>query len=195
MGSGSSIPYSKQEIEDLEGKTGFTSGQIKRLHARFQTLDKENRGYLTKSTLSKITDLERSTLRDHIIEVIINDYGTDDKLNFKQFVQVLAIFRRKAAGETQTGANSRDNKLKFIFNMYDRDKDEKISKSELMSILNLLVGTYLPDEQMNAIAERTIAELGPITNDIDSGSITYEKFCETLAKIDIDEKMSMKFLS
>jgi Ca2+-binding EF-hand superfamily protein len=55
----------------------------------------------------------------------------------------------------------------------------------------MLVGSNIPEEQMNAIAERTIAEL-----DVDGDlSITFEEFCDTLKKIDVDEKMSMKFLT
>ena len=64
----------------------------------------------------------------------------------------------------------------------------------MLAILNMLVGANLPEEQMNALAERTIAELLN-ENDLVQSSITYKKFCETLEKIDIDDKMSMKFLS
>ncbi len=52
----------------------------------------------------------------------------------------------------------------------------------------MLVGANLPAEQMNAIAERTIEEIS------DEEDITFKKFCETLQKIDIDEKMSIKFM-
>lgn len=200
MGSNASIFLQKEEIDDIVKETGFTLNQIKRLYNRFTNLDKDNTGYLTKSTLTRIPELHVNPLRDRIIEVLINDYGSDGRLNFKQFTKVLATFRRKNVSSNRnnfinedTGPNSRDNKLRFIFDVYDRDKDNKISKTELLSILNLLVGANLPEEQMNAIAERTIAELGP-QSEIDS-SISYEKFCYTLTKIDIDEKMSMKFLS
>lgn len=61
----------------------------------------------------------------------------------------------------------------------------------MLGILRMLVGSNIPEEQMNAIAERTIAEL-----DVDGDlSITFEEFCDTLKKIDVDEKMSMKFLT
>jgi len=46
-------------------------------------------------------------------------------------------------------------------------------------------------EQIQSIAERTIEEL-----DVDGDlSITFKEFCETLVKIDVDDKMSMKFLT
>ena len=78
--------------------------------------------------------------------------------------------------------------------MYDRDKDDRINKNELLSILNMLVGANLPEDQMNALAERTIAEL-QTENEVGPNSITFKKFCETLKKIDIEDKMSMKFLT
>jgi Ca2+-binding EF-hand superfamily protein len=202
MGSNASILLQKEEIDEIVKETGFTSNQVKRLYNRFTNLDKDETGYLSKSILTRIPELHVNPLRDRIIEVLINDIGSDGKLNFRQFAKVLATFRRKTASSTSSHhhhhddvhePNSRENKLRFIFDVYDRDKDNKINKSELLSILNLLVGANLPEEQMNAIAERTIAELGP-QSEIESG-ISYEKFCNTLTKIDIDEKMSMKFLS
>lgn len=204
MGSNASILLQKDEVDQISIETGFTPNQIKRLYNRFTTLDKDNTGYLSKSALIRIPELHVNPLRDRIIEVLINDYGTDGKLNFRQFAKVLATFRRRGTSGAHHGPgghdshhdgepNSRANKLRFIFDVYDRDKDNKINKAELLSILNLLVGANLPEEQMNAIAERTIAELGP-QSDADP-TISYERFCNTLNKIDVDDKMSMKFLS
>jgi calcineurin B family protein 1 len=191
MGNSSDL-LQRSEIEVITKETGFSSGQVKRLYARFNSLDKDKTGYLTKNTLVQIPELRVSPLRDRIIEVLISDYGTDGRLNFRQFANVLATFRRKNSPSDDIGPHTRENKPRFVFNVYDRDKDERISKDELLSILSLLVGANLPEEQMNAIAERTIAELDE--NGATTG-ITYEDFCKTLAKIDIENKMSMKFVS
>lgn len=191
MGNRSSSLLQRSEIDSISKETGFSSGQIKRLYDRFSALDKDNNGYLTKNVLIQIPELRVSPLRDRIIEVLIADYGTDGRLDFHQFATVLSTFRRKNSPSDDVGPASRDNKLRFVFNVYDRDKDNKISKSELMAILNLLVGANLPEEQMSAIAERTIAEL----DEAGLTGITYDKFCATLAKIDIEDKMSMKFIS
>ena len=144
---------------------------------------------MCKSDLLKIPELHVNPLCDRIIEVLIEDYGTDEKLNFPQFAKAFSTFRRGKA--EQNAPNSKENKLKFLYSIYDRDKDEKVNKNELLSILRMLVGSNIPEEQMNAIAERTITEL-----DTDGDlSITFQEFKETLTKIDIDDKMSMKFLS
>lgn len=189
MGSNSSILLQKDEIQQISNETGFSPKQIKRLYNRFTSLDKDNTGYLTKSDFLRIPELHVNPLCDRIIEVLIDDNGQDGKLNFRQFAKVFSTFRRGKSD--QNDSNSKENKLKFLFGIYDRDKDEKINKSELLGILRMLVGTNIPEEQMNAIAERTIAELDE-NGDL---SITFQEFCDTLKKIDVDEKMSMKFLT
>lgn len=184
MGSNRSILLQKEDIQTIANETGFTPKQIKRLYSRFTSLDKNNTGFLSKNDFARIPELHINPLRDRIIEVLIDDNGHDEKINFTQFAKVFSTFLRG-----KTDKKSKENKLKFLFSVYDRDKDDCINKTELLAILNMLVGANLPEEQMNAIAERTIAELGS------DGNITFQKFCETLEKIDIDEKMSMKFLT
>lgn len=193
MGNSSSFQLQREEIQKISIETGFTSGQIKRLYGRFTSLDKNNAGYLRREDFTRIPELHINPLRDRIVDVLLNDYGNDEKMNFVQFARLFSTFRRPTGKQDENDTNSKENKLKFLFDVYDRDKDNKISKAELLAILNLLVGANLPEEQMNAIAERTIAELGP---DAELQScITFQNFCDTLKKIDIEDKMSMKFLS
>lgn len=188
MGSSTSLSLDSNEVDEICKETGFSHRQIKRLYNRFHSLDKENLGFLRKEDLSSIPELY-NPVRDRIIDVLVTDYGVNGQLNFRQFVNVLAIFRRKSGNSN--GPNSLENKLRFIFDIYDRDKDNFISQIELLSILQMIVGDNLPEDQLNAIADRTIIELGLPVNE----GISFEKFCDCLKKIDIDEKMSMKFLS
>lgn len=189
MGSNSSMLLQKDEIQLISNETGFSPNQIKRLYNRFTSLDKDNTGYLSKQDLLRIPELHVNPLCDRIIEVLIEDYGYEGKLNFPQFAKVFSTFRRGKSDQCDT--NSKENKLKFLYSIYDRDRDEKINKEELLSILRMLVGSNIPEEQIVSIAERTISELD-LNGDL---SITFQEFCDTLAKIDVDEKMSMKFLT
>jgi calcineurin B family protein 1 len=189
MGSNSSILLQKEELDEISAETGFTSKQIKRLYNRFKSLDKDNMGYLNKQDFSRIPELHVNPLCDRIIEVLIEDHGCDAKINFKQFVKLFSIFRRGKSD--QNDLNSKENKLKFLFGIYDRDKDNKINKNELLAILKMLVGANIHEEQLNGIAERTITELDENGDLV----ITFKEFCDTLKKIDVDEKMSMKFLT
>jgi Ca2+-binding EF-hand superfamily protein len=137
--------------------------------------------------------------------VLIDDNGTDGKLNFKQFAKVLSTFRRTKDSESKLKKlkflfrvniikkHKKKKKIFFIFffKVYDRDCDDKINKSELLNVLHMMVGDNIPEDQLTAIAERTITELDS-DNDM---VITFDEFCKTLEKIDIDDKMSMKFLA
>jgi calcineurin B family protein 1 len=189
MGIGSSMDIEKKELEEIVRETGFRVKQIEYLHTRFVALDKKMNGYLKRQDFEAMPDIKVNPLRDRILEVLINDFGDSEKLTFKQFVTVFATFRRKVGNE-EIVRNTRDNRTQFLFSIYDRDKDGKINRTELLSVLNILVGKSLPEEHILAIVERTVAELNLVDQDID-----YQTFCETLKKIDIDEKMSIKIKS
>ena len=188
MGSNSSILLQKSEVDEISNETGFTAKQIKRLYSRFTALDKDNTGYLTRADFNRIPELNINPLGKRIIDVLLEDNGKNEQINFRQFANVFSTFRRNTKGELIV-KNTREDKLKFLFSVYDRDRDDLINKEELLAILNMLVGGNLPQDQMNAIIDRTIEELS--TN----GSITFKQFCDTLQKIDIEDKMSMKFLT
>ena len=124
MGSNRSILLQKEEIQEISDETGFSHNQITRLYSRFTSLDKKNLSYLTKEDFVRIPELHINPLRDRIIDVIVDDNGFNDRINFKQFARVFATFRRGKAD-----AVSKDNKLKFLFSVYDRDKDNMINKT------------------------------------------------------------------
>lgn len=110
----------------------------------------------------------------------MEDFGENNKINFKQFIFLLAKFRR---GKTKSATefNTRENKLKFLFNvnsfqqkdhtnhlesfvylfvkMYDRNHDMKIDRSELLEVLKMMVGGNIHDDQIATIADHTIGEL------------------------------------
>jgi Ca2+-binding EF-hand superfamily protein len=124
MGSNRSILLQKDEIQEISAETGFSPKQITRLYCRFTSLDKKNLSYLTKEDFVRIPELHINPLRDRIIDVIVDDNGSNDRINFKQFAKLFSTFRR---GKTDNV--SKDNKLKFLFSVYDRDKDNKINKT------------------------------------------------------------------
>ena len=56
-----------EEIKAIEDDTGFTLGQISRLHSRFTKLDLENKGYLEREDLLAIPELTINPLGDRIV--------------------------------------------------------------------------------------------------------------------------------
>ncbi|UJR38186.1 hypothetical protein I4U23_030860 [Adineta vaga] len=191
MGSNASIMLQQEDIQNICQQTGFTAKQVQRLYSRFKTLDKRDCGFLTREDLLCIPEVNINPLGERLIDVIMDDYGENNKINFKQFIFLLAKFRQGKVKATATEFNTRDSKLKFLFDMYDRNHDMKIDRTELLEVLKMMVGGNIHDDQIATIADHTIGELD---SDGDK-SITFEEFCKTLERIDADDKMSMKFLS
>lgn len=56
-------------------------------------------------------------LGERLIDVIMEDYGENNKINFKQFIYLLAKFRQGKMKLSNTECNSRENKLRFLFDV------------------------------------------------------------------------------
>jgi len=205
--SRSTLLLEEENLRQIEEETGFTSNQIERLWSRFTSLDKQQKGYLTREDFLRIPELAINPLGDRIVHAffrdgrssdVTHDYspekgaGADrDVVNFCDFVRVLAHFRPLKKNMEKNKLNSRQEKLKFAFRMYDLDGDDRISKEELLAVLTMMVGDNITEEQLNSIAERTIME----ADDDKDGFISFDDFCKVLERTDVEQKMSIRFLS
>ncbi|CAG9806353.1 unnamed protein product [Chironomus riparius] len=189
MGNKSSLLLREEEIAQIQEETGFTPAQIERLYSRFTSLDRNDSGTLSREDFLRIPELAINPLCDRIVHSFFTD-SNDDRVNFRQFMQVLARFRTiKSSKENKL--NSREEKLRFAFRMYDLDDDESISKDELLNILHMMVGANISQDQLMSIAERTIME----ADQAGDGKITFDDFCKALDRTDVEKKMSIRFLN
>ncbi|XP_047470849.1 calcineurin B homologous protein 1-like isoform X2 [Penaeus chinensis] len=162
--------------------------QIERLYSRFTSLDKGDNGCLSREDFLRIPELAINPLGDRIVHAFFKE-SEGDRVNFCQFVRVLAHFR--PIKRTQDNKlNAREEKLRFAFKMYDLDDDDRISREELLAVLHMMVGENISDEQLNSIAERTILEADRDGDQM----ISFEEFCTALERTDVEQKMSIKFL-
>ncbi|KAM6988264.1 calcineurin B homologous protein 2 isoform 2-T2 [Tautogolabrus adspersus] len=165
MGSSSSNMNHIPDAQELMQETGFSSAHLLRLYERFEFLDREKRGELRQETV-----------------------------DFASFVRILAHFRpadtNRRDGAPQDPPNSQTRKLKFAFQLYDQDRDGKISREELLQVLRAMVGIQVTEEQLQSIAERAIQEADLDRDD----AISFDEFRKSLEKVNIDHKMSIRFL-
>lgn len=166
-----------------------TPNQIERLYSRFTSLDRNDCGTLSREDLMRIPELAINPLCERIVHSFFAE-SSDDRVNFRQFMNVLAHFR-PLRDNKQSKLNSREEKLKFAFKMYDLDDDGVISRDELLSILHMMVGANISQDQLVSIAERTILEADLCCQ----GKISFEDFCKALERTDVDQKMSIRFLN
>jgi len=189
MGSRPSLLLRDEELAEIQKETGFTANQIERLYSRFTALDKSTSGALSRDDFLRIPELAINPLGDRIVNSFFR-HSEEDRVNFRQFVRVLAHFRPvKKNKENQF--NSRKGKLHFAFKLYDIDDDDRITKEELLAVLQMMVGENISEDQLLSVAERTILEA-----DVDGdGMISFEEFCNVLDRSEVEHKMSIKFLN
>jgi len=209
--SKSSLLLTQEDISQISSETGFTASQIERLWSRFTSLDKQQKGYLSREDFLRIPELAINPLGDRIVHAFFRDgassnsAGSDavdsaengelpagsEVVNFPDFVRVLAHFKPLKKTPEKNKLNSREEKLRFAFRMYDLDGDDRISKEELLAVLTMMVGANIGEEQLVSIAERTIMEA-----DVDKDNlISFEEFKKVLERTDVEQKMSIRFLS
>jgi len=191
--SRSSVQLQAEDLAVVQQETGFTPQQIERLYSRFSSLDKTNKGHLSREDFLRIPELAINPLGDRIVHAFFYESksGEEDKVDFKDFVRVLAHFRPVKKNAEKNKVNTRMEKLHFAFRMYDLDGDDKISREELLAVLTMMVGANICQEQLLSIAERTIIEADTDKDHM----ISFEEFAKVLERTDVEQKMSIRFLS
>uniref|UniRef100_A0A668ABS5 Calcineurin-like EF-hand protein 2 n=1 Tax=Myripristis murdjan TaxID=586833 RepID=A0A668ABS5_9TELE len=171
----------------------ISPAHIIRLYDRFEFLDKEGSGQLRLEDFAEVKELAMNPIGDRIIGAFFSP--GQETVDFPSFVRILAHFRptdkNRAKDSTQPEpVNSRTSKLKFAFQLYDQDRDGKISRAELLQVLREMLGMQVTEEQLESIADRAIQEADLDRDD----AISFEEFRKSLEKVNIEHKMSIRFL-
>ncbi|KAJ6663826.1 hypothetical protein lerEdw1_009905 [Lerista edwardsae] len=188
MGAQPSRPCPIPAQEEIMRETGFSQANLVRLYERFQALDKAHNGYLSKKDLLGIGELAVNPIGDRVIDAFFRDGS--ETTDFRTFAHVLAHFRPVEGEVSPESVNSRLSKLKFAFQLYDQDKDGKISRLEMMQVLRMMIGIQVTDEQLECITDRTIQEAD---RDGDN-AISFDEFAKSVEKLNIEHKMSLRIL-
>ena len=145
---GNKASLDNKEAAELSRETNFTPKEIKRIHRRFVKLDIHGRGYITIHDLATLPDVDKNPLGDRICRVLAQT--GENSIDFKAFVKALATFNDKG---------NEEEKIKFLFKVYDIDGDGYVTKDELFVILKSLVGNSLNNSQLEQISEKTISDI------------------------------------
>lgn len=112
MGNKASLMLQDDEIKLISEETGFTAAQIERLYLRFKSLDKSGIcGSLSKQDFLSVPELAINPLCDRIVHMFFVDCDENhERINFKQFMKVLAIFRSSTSPSSKL-TNYNNDKL------------------------------------------------------------------------------------
>ncbi|KAH0788290.1 EF hand family protein [Histomonas meleagridis] len=158
-------------IHELEESTHFNSEEIKILYSRFKDLVKVHKHKASISIPDFKDSLGVSDLR--LAECVFTAFDKDgDKtIDFVEFAHGMSVISERATIE---------EKIRFIFDVFDPDRDGLVKTNELKEIMLLICKeklTYLPEEQMEVLVQTTC-------NKIDSenkGVITFKQFEESVS--------------
>ena len=178
---------SEQEIEKLATLTPFTAEELTRLHKRFSKLDRNNNGRLDKDEFMTIEGVSGNPLLGRVLEIFDSDGGGD--VDFKEFLLGVAAFTASSSSNKKDSMNDgpeKDMKLKFMFKVYDMDRDGFISNGELYLVLKMMVGSNLKEHQLQQVVDKTIRDA-----DLDGdGKISFEEFCTAVKVTDFYKEMN-----
>ena len=151
--------------------------EITRLYKRFLKLDKDGSGSLERDEFLAIPQIASNPLAQRLLAVFDND-GSGD-VDFKEFLIGLSAFSAKG---------KKEDKLKFVFKVYDMDRDGFISNGELFLVLKMMVGNNLKDSQLQQIVDKTIMEA-----DLDmDGKVSFDEFTKMVESTDIARQMTLE---
>ena len=163
MGVDSSI-LTNEDLQRIRNETDFKTKEIKKCHKKFGALDKDKKGYVSITDIVSIPEIENNPLRYHIAQYMSND-NENEAISFEAFIKVIDYFKN----------NKTEQQYKFIYDLFDFDKDGKISNEDMLINFKLLLGNSLNEEQIIEIVDKTISEYSS-----DQKYINYNDFVKIL---------------
>ncbi|KAJ7979584.1 Calcineurin subunit B like [Quillaja saponaria] len=145
MGNTSSMltQYDIEEVQEHCNNT-FSQQEIVSLYERFCQLDRNGSGFISQDEFLSVPEFAVNPLSQRLLRMV-------DGLNFKEFVAVLSAFSPRATLQ---------QKVEFIFKVYDTDCNGKVTFIEMLSVLRDLTGQFISEEQREQVLARVLEEAG-----------------------------------
>ena len=171
---GNNLAQEQAQLQNLN----FSERELQKLYKNFSKIDRDKSGTLEPSEFFEIPELANNPLVKRVIAVL--DRNKDGNISFLEFVQGL--------NSLSAGA-SKDDKLRFAFQIYDINNDGFISNGELFEVLKMMVGNNLNDTQLQQLVDRTIVKAD---TDFD-GKISFDEFKVMVRDLDVVEKLTINY--
>ncbi|KAL2481100.1 Calcium-binding EF-hand family protein [Abeliophyllum distichum] len=145
MGNTSSMltQYDIEEVQEHCNNT-FSQQEIVSLYQRFCQLDRNGCGFISADEFMSVPEFAVNPLSQRLLRML-------DGLNFKEFVAFLSAFSSRA---------SLQQKVEFIFKVYDFDGNGKVTFNEMLDILRDLTGQFISEQQREEVLTQVLEEAG-----------------------------------
>ncbi|CAG9464146.1 unnamed protein product [Pedinophyceae sp. YPF-701] len=153
MGQVISGGLTQYDVEDIQAYCDgfFSQSEILSLYARFKKLDMKSKGYLSKDEIEKIPEVSINPLSQRLVNLFAG-------VNFKEYARLLSAFSAKA---------SRQAKIAFMFQVYDVDRDGWVGREDLVIMLEMMTGSHMSKDEVNAVAEKVLRDAGATEKGLD----------------------------
>ncbi|XP_031247619.1 calcineurin subunit B-like isoform X1 [Pistacia vera] len=143
MGNTSSM-LTQYDIEEVQSHCNntFSQQEIVSLYQRFCQLDRSNGGFISGEEFLNVPEFAVNPLSLRLLRML-------DGLNFKDFVAFLSAFSPRA---------SLQQKIEFIFKVYDSDGNGKVTFNDMLDVLRDLTGNFISEQQREQVLTRVLEE-------------------------------------
>ena len=143
----------QQELDGFVGTSHFSAAEVKALWVQFASLGKADGGseiLLNRADFQTAVGMKNSTFVDRLFAVF--DENDDGAINFSEFLTILSVLSTKALPA---------EKLEVSFKIYDMDKDGKIGRDELATMLRATMDEHdlVLDDILAVVIDNTRLEM------------------------------------
>ncbi|KAK4604829.1 hypothetical protein RGQ29_013050 [Quercus rubra] len=151
MGNTSSMltQYDIEEVQEHCNHT-FSQQEIVSLYQRFCQLDRNGGGFISAEEFLSVPEFAVNPLSQRLLRML-------DGLNFKEFVAFLSAFSPRATLQ---------QKVEFIFKVYDSDGNGKVTFSDMLEVLRDLSGQFISEQQREQVLTHVLEEAGYTKNSL-----------------------------
>ncbi|KAJ8617309.1 hypothetical protein MRB53_013495 [Persea americana] len=145
MGNTSSM-LTQYDIEEVQQHCNHTFSQqeIVSLYQRFCQLDRNGGGFISAEEFMSVPEFAVNPLSQRLLRIL-------DGLNFKEFVAFLSAFSSRATLQ---------QKIEFIFKVYDSDCNGKVTFNDVLDVLRDLTGSFISEQQRQQVLTHVLEEAG-----------------------------------
>ncbi|CAI0442822.1 unnamed protein product, partial [Linum tenue] len=145
MGNSSSM-LTQYDIEEVQEHCNhaFSQQETVSLYQRFCQLDRSSGGFISADEFLSVPEFAVNPLAQRLLRTV-------DGLNFKEFVAFLSAFSPRATLQ---------QKIEFIFKVYDSDGKGSVSFKDLFDVLRDLTGHFISEEQREQVLKQVLEEAG-----------------------------------
>ncbi|KAK4774219.1 hypothetical protein SAY87_029238 [Trapa incisa] len=145
MGNTSSM-LTQYDIEEVQEhcKHAFSQQEIVSLYQRFCQLDRNGGGFILTDEFLTVPEFAVNPLSQRLLRML-------NSLNFKEFVAFLSAFSPRVPLQ---------QKIEFIFKLYDSDNNGKVTFHDMLDVLRDLTGQFISEQQREQVLTRVLEEAG-----------------------------------